>query len=135
MSIRWAEVERELREQAYGTLYMDPQILLERDGGPEGLHAELIYARLFGFDDEVVRDGWRLPRVEPVLYLPIMSSLRAVFAEPSADVVFQPTRRATYRLQAAYALVAVHGEFAPAGVPLRPDFTFRVLYLRYRRRA
>lgn len=131
---RWAEYEAVLRKQAYRTIESDPQVLLEHDSGGPGIAADLIYARLLGYDDEIVQDGWRLRRIEPVLLLPIFPRMSLAESDVLGPGV---TRSATYALQSGYALVSVHAEVAmpPAGVRVGPDGTFRVLYLRYRRRG
>lgn len=132
MASRWDQVEPIMREQAYRAIENDPQVLLEHDGGPYGVHAEVIFARLYGLDDEIVRDGWRLPRIEAALRLPIIPRLR-ISAEP---VRLEPVGRvATYVLQSGYALQTVDAMNGPPDVPLLPDFRVRVLYLRYRRRV
>jgi hypothetical protein len=129
---RWQQVEPTLRHKAYRTIESDPQVLLETDGGPVGMPAEVIFARLLGFEDEVVEDGLRLAEVVPDLRLPIMSLGPLLSSGPLEP---QPIRVARYALQSGYARTKVAAEFAPPGVQLGPDFTFRVLYVRYRRRA
>lgn len=124
MSERWEHFEAALRERAYAAIDHDPQVLLEEDGGPLGQTADVILARLIGFDDEIVHDGWRLRRVEPVL-----------LAVESTEVVPSMTA-ATYRLQSSYVRTrasAMNG--MPPDVTPGPDATFDVLYLRYRRRS
>lgn len=128
----WDQAEPVFREKAYRTIERDPQILLEGDGGPGSVQAEVYMARLYGYDDEIVADGLRLPRPEAVYLMPIMSQP----AWMRADEDMQPAliRTATYVLQSGFALVKLAPEYAPPGVTLGDDFTFRVLYLRYRRR-
>lgn len=130
---RWREVEAILRGKAYGTLDNDPQVLLEGDGGPVGAEADVIMARLLGFDDQIVEDGWRLRRVEPVLFMPIMPVLRLTTAtEPGLTL----PRTAEYVLQSGWARCPIAAEYAPPDVQVGPPtFTFDVLYVRYRRRS
>lgn len=128
----WEQAERSARHKAYRTLDNDPRILLEGDGWPGGVKAEVYLARLFGYDDEIVADVVRLPRPEPVYFLPIASRLGLGVADEGPTE--PPIRKATYVLQSGFALVTLAAEYAPPDVKLRDDFTFRVLYLRYRRR-
>jgi hypothetical protein len=128
----WEQAERSAREKAYRTLDNDPRILLEGDGGPGSIRAEVYMARMLGYDDEVVADGLRLPRPEPVYRMPIVP--RGPLFAADDDPLVPTIRAATYVLQSGFALVTLAAEYAPPGVTLRDDFTFRVLYLRYRRR-
>lgn len=120
-----------LRRRAYGALEADPQVLLEVDGGPLGVDADVFIARLIGFEDEVVDDGIRLRRAEPVYLVPLHRRLSMLEPDPAE---LAPMRISTYVLQSGYALATVAAENAPADVAVRDDFTVRVLYLRYRRR-
>lgn len=132
---RWEEFELALREQAYGTIDADPRLLLETDGGPVGMKADVIFARLIGMDDNIVQDGWRLPRVEPYLLMPIPLSRRERMANYEPTVADAVLRTAKFVLQSGFAHTRVSGEYAPPGVSLDSDFMFDVLYLRYKRRA
>lgn len=126
----WAEAEPIMRERAYRTLDSDPQSLLECDGGPVGQTADVILARLVGFDDEIVGDI-RLQRVEPVWLVPIYERVTLVEAAPC------PTRMRTarYVLQSGYVRMQLAPEHAPPDTtPGPPAFTVSLLFLRYRRR-
>lgn len=136
LDTRWTGIERIMRERAYRTIERDPQILLETNGGPVGLDADLIYARLIGFEDEVVQDGLRLSEAVATLRVPIPR--RPLFVREDADSVLwetEPTRVALYELQSGFATLSVSGEYLPPVEQLRPDNTARVAYLRYRRRS
>jgi len=134
----WDEIEAALRHKVYRTLENDPQILLEQDGGPFGVEADLIYARLIGYEDEIVKDGWRLRSIEPQLWLPITPSARS-FLNPDAPPPLDVSRSAIYVLQSGYAVMPVDPLIAPDVLDLLPpgrDWQpVRVLYLRYRRRG
>jgi hypothetical protein len=125
----WTDIEPYLREQAYRAIDANPESLFERDGGPEGMKASFIYARLMGHDDQIVKDGWRLDRVVPVLYLPMFE--RLTLAEP--DPVAAMPRQAEYRLQSGYVLTDVSAEFVPPGTRIDNRHLASVLYVRYRR--
>lgn len=127
---RWTEVETIMREKAYRRLDNDPQVLLEQDAW-FNVDADLIFGRLYGLDGEIVQDGWQLRRIEPRVLLPIIPrSLLAMDDTPAVPTL----RTATYVLQSGYVLVPMDAVYAPPGVEIRPDGTFVVLYLRYRRR-
>lgn len=127
----WDQAEPVMRHRAYRTIENDPQVLLEGDGGPGGVNAEIYMARLFGLDDEIVEDGLRLAAPLPIVRLPIIP--RVAYLDDESDLS-SPLRTADYVMQSGFALVHLAAEYAPPGVELLPDFTFRVLYLRYRRR-
>ena len=132
---RWSEVEAFMRERAYRALDRDPQILLERDGGPVGLDADLFHARFLGFEDEIVREMW-VPRAEPTILMPIPQ--RPIWSAVDAASVhweMEVSRVARYELQSGYVTLSVAAEYDPPVEKLRPDFTARVAYLRYRRRS
>lgn len=132
----WTKMEAALRERAYRKLNADPQILFETDGGPVGQSASLIYARLFGFEDEIAKDGLRLSSVLSHINLPIPA--RPLLLSTDAIGIryeVEPARVARYELQSGFVRLHVAAEFAPQDVRLEPDFTASVLYLRYRRRA
>lgn len=130
---RWREVEPVLRARAYDTLAWQPESLLEVDGGPLGFKADVILARLIGFDDQIVDDTLRLSRVEPELRVPIMPRLTRV----DVDVSVPSMRTARYVLQSGYATLKISPEVAiPPGVKFGPpDFLTTLLFLRYRRRG
>jgi hypothetical protein len=142
----WEQAERMAREQAYDTIDADPQVLLEQDSWFD-VDADLIYARLLGFEGEIVRDGWRLPKVTPEIRMPIVRSTRALFREAAdeaflnragiidVDLLMPTVRTAVYRLQSGFATIRVSGQFRPPVEQLRDDDTAVLAYLRYRRRA
>lgn len=133
--ISWAEVEPALRDQAYRKLDTDPQILLEGDSRFD-VDADLFYARLIGFEDEIVEDGVRLTSVQPEIHVAIPQPLRlSDFAADEPIVGLEPTTRAVYRLQSGFATLSVDGMYGPPVEKLRKDFTARIAYLRYRRRS
>lgn len=143
---RWTEYEAFLRDRAYQTLDRDPRILMEGDGGPVGLDADLFHARLLGFEDEVVRDIW-VRGAEPTLLMPIEQSFATMAREATdqafldaagiydPDLGFRTSRVARYELQSGYVVLSVAAEYQPPVERLRPDSTARVAYLRYRRRS
>jgi len=127
----WEEMEPVLREQAYRTIDHDPRSLLEVDGGPEGLRADVYMARLLGLDDDIVKDGWRLPRAEPHLRLPLFQ--RVTLAVPD-EMLYPTLRTARYELQSSFCTLRVAAEYLPPDVKVGPDFVATFAYLRYRRR-
>lgn len=132
---RWTEVEAFMRQKAYRAIDRDPQILFERDGGPVGLDADLFHARLIGFEDEIVSEMW-IRGAEPTILMPIPQ--RPVVLRSDATSLryeMETSRVARYELQSGYAVLSVEAEYNPPVEKLRPDFTARVAYLRYRRRS
>ncbi len=130
----WQQVEPILREKAYASLDHDPQSLLDGDAGGFQADVEVIMARLIGFDDQIVEDGWRLERVEPVLLLPLFQKM--TLARAAAPVSTSMPRAARYVLQGGYAIAPLDPMYAPPGIrPNMTTWTVRVLYLRYRRRS
>lgn len=130
---RWMRMEAALRERAYAVIDNQPEVLLEGDGGPVGMKADVILARFLGFDDQIIQDGYRLQRVEPEWLMPIHPRMTAR-AQPDPPPM-PMMRTARYVLQSGYVLHHLSGEYAPADVSV--DLTtlqFSVLYLRYRRR-
>lgn len=129
---RWQHTERILREDAYRTIDGQPEVLLEGDGGPVGMKADLILARFLGFDDQIIEDGYRLNRVESEWLMPIHP--RLTVSEPDPMVPFM--RVARYVLQQGYATTRVAAEHLDPGIPYdMTTFTATLLYVRYRRRA
>lgn len=129
---KWSRIKPLLREQAEYVINNDPSVLLEREGGPVGEQADVVLARLYGADDQVDYD-WRISRAVPVLYAAIPERLTAI--EPAEPTSYSSLRTAEYRLQSNFAKLRLDGRFAPEDVSVRsPDFTFSVLFLRYRRR-
>jgi hypothetical protein len=129
----WTEQLRHLRDEAYeGVLNNDPRILLEVDGGPVGLRADLITARLLGPDEQIVAD-WIIPNVEPELRMPIPERVTACV--DSAVPTMPGLRVARYVLQSSYAQMELAPGYAPPSfLPDPPNFMCKVLFLRYRRR-
>jgi hypothetical protein len=127
----WEQAEPIFRERAYRSLAAQPEYLLEGDGGPIGLKADAVFARLTGFDDEIVKDGYRLSRVEPELRVPMRPRLQA-WSEPAASAAL--LRVARYVLQSGWATLSVSVPYLPPGV--EPDVTGQAVlaFLRYRRR-
>lgn len=138
LSVRtpWAEIEPVLRDRAYRHIDAMPEILLETDSWFT-LDADLIYARLIGYEDEIVKDGLRLPRVEPEIYLAIMRRPRIYEPTPAEfSIEPEPMLKATYRLQSCYTTLDVSAELYDVPVEnLRHDHIAKVAYLRYRRRS
>lgn len=128
----WDQAEPVARRKAYRTIDNDPMVLLEGDGGPGGIKAEVYMARLFGYEEEIVADGMRLRRPEPVILMPLHR--RQSLLTDETEPLLPSLRAATYVMQSGFAVVTLAAEYAPADVTLQDDFTFRVLYLRYRRR-
>lgn len=129
----WEQIEPELRERAYRRMDSDPQVLLEQDGWLS-VTADVIFARLHGMDDEVIGDR-RLQRVEPIIFAPIVRPFTFDLAEHPTE--FGLPRTARYVCQNGY--VKQHLDwfrYAPPWLTEPPsgNFTFSVLYLRYRRR-
>jgi len=133
VSDRWTEMLGLLRERAYGIIDCDPSVLLSGPGGSGGVEAHAIYARLFGFDDEVVAD-WRIKREEPVLLMPIAERLTiAQFNEPSTS---PSMRTARYVCWSGHATMSVSAMYLPSDIQY--DFTTcqaTLLFLRYKREA
>lgn len=133
----WAEVEPAIRDSAYRRIDADPQILLEDDSEFE-LEADLIYARLFGFDGEVVHDGRPLFTVVPKILVPIVTPARVSLGgtnQPEDTIDYETYRYAAYHLQSTHITLRVSGEYGPPVAQLADDHTATVAYLRYRRRS
>jgi hypothetical protein len=139
----WRDIEPALRGQAYGSIDADPQILLEGDGGPSGLDADIFMARLIGYDDQIIEDT-----IIPHIVDQLLRATRTVNPLPldgtSHDAIWcvddvraEPmTLREAYVLQSGYATATWSLECGPMpDVKPRPDGTIRIAYLRYRRRA
>lgn len=128
----WARAESTLRDRAYATIEADPGFLPDHEGGPYGVKADIILARLIGHDDQIVRDDVRLDRIEPVWLEPIHERLT-----PAApDDPYSPPRVAEYGLRSGYAVATLDAtaiwpppDVRPNGSPL-----YTVLFLRYKRR-
>lgn len=131
----WAAFESTLRHEMNAHLDSQPESLLEQDGGPVGRTADIILARLVGFDDQIVDDTLRLRRVEPEWRMPIRE--RLVLAAPEADL-YPTMRTATYVLQSGYAGLRLDPVAVPTPPDVQagpPDFLVSVLFVRYRRRT
>lgn len=123
-------------EQLFATIDNDPQVLLETKGGPVGLTADVIVARLFGYDEQIDHEWVLSGRIPPVLLTPIIHRPMMVAfdgdAMPSID-------SATYHLQSIWAqvylnvaMVALAGD-VPASWRPGGDSLVRMLGVRYRR--
>lgn len=124
----WTTVQPMLVERAERCINNDPSVLLEQEGGPVGATADVILARLYGFDEQVDHD-WRIRSVAPVLLAPIVEPLALV----ESPVTYSPLRTAEYHLQSNYAEMRMDARYSPPDVTLGPDFMFRILFVRYRR--
>jgi hypothetical protein len=117
-------------ENCFRTIRSEPEYLLECDGGPEGMTADIVVARMFGYDGQMDREV-RLRRAEPVVRLPI--------AYPGPTLAFEELAHATmstaeYVLQSNYATVYIDACLA-SDLPFDPiTFRCKVLCLRYKRR-
>jgi hypothetical protein len=105
----WSRLEPELRARAYGTIEADPRYLLETDATWVPAEADLWLARL-------------------------LANRRPRWIEETPDLEL---RTAAYHLQSGWAATSVSAIMCPPppGVRLSPDGTFRIAYLRYRRRC
>lgn len=141
----WAEVEPTIRDRAYRRIDAMPEILLETDSWFT-LDADLFYARLIGYDDEIVQDGVLLPKVEHDIFVGINQPLDYELLADDAflhkagiatlDTAIPTLRTARYALQSCFVTLSVSGElYDPPVKKLRDDFTARIAYLRYRRRS
>lgn len=115
-----------------------PEVLLECDGGPLFLKADLYLATLYGFDDQVDAEI-RIDRVHEVWQRPLMSRVNwASYAEPVTSP--GPIRTADYVLQSNYATMNVdwlaYRDMLPDDIhPERGTYLITIALLRYRRRA
>lgn len=131
----WPKFSSFLRERMTAIIENDPRVLLEHDGGPCGIKADIYLATLYGHDEQVDAE-WRIPRIETTLLRPIMRRPTMVAeSEPSLDLPI-----ARYELQSSWATMDLdyltHCDLLPLDV--RPDpgtNLIRVALLRYRRRA
>ena len=127
----------EIRARLTHFIEADPQVLLEHDGGPLGLKADIILATLYGFDEQVDAE-WRIPRVESTLLRPITPRLS--LTADDADAAMPTMRVARYELQSAWAALDVdwlhHRALLPADVKPSPGtYLVKVALVRYRRRT
>lgn len=121
-----------------------PELLLETDSWFH-VDADIYYARLLGFEDEIVRDGMALRRAEPQILMPIPMSFKVMTSEVLDEkfahdngirLDIAPMKTAVYVLQSCFVTLDVSGETYEVPVDkLRNDFTVKVAYLRYRRRS
>lgn len=126
-----------LRQRLTAHIEAQPEVLLEHDGGPMGLKADIILATLYGMDDQIDAE-WRIPRVEPHLLMPIRPRLTAI--EPEPGPLLPTMRTARYELQSNWATMQLdwlhHRDLLPADVhPAQGDYLVTVALLRYRRRG
>ena len=129
------EFDRHVRDRLTAIIEAQPEVLLEQDGGPIGLKADLYLATLYGFDEQVDAEI-RVPKPEWDLRMPIRR--RLTLAEPEPMEMVMPV--ALYVLQSNYATMQVDWlhmrEFLPSDVKPPPlDYIVTVALLRYRRRS
>lgn len=130
------EFVAELRHRLTRVVESDPQVLLEHDGGPESLKADLILATLYGHDDQIDHE-WRLQTVVPVLRAPIVRRVR--YFDLNTDATSPgPMPVARYNLQSGYATMkldwTLYGHMLPADIePDRGTYLVDVALVRYRR--
>jgi hypothetical protein len=134
MQVHWEEFERELRFLMTMEIQSHPELLLEHDGGPDFMHADLYLATLYGFDEQVDKEV-RLTKVLPYIRTVINRRL-----EPLDHTIDVFTNIATYKIQSNWATMKLdYGrfrDFLPSDV--RPDFyrdynQVEVALLRYKR--
>lgn len=130
---RWLGWEETHRERLNAYIQRQPEFLFERDGGPLTLKADLYWARLIGFEDEVV-DDVTLTRPEFEIHLPLpIRPTAQIAADPHASLLH---RTARYVLQSNWATFAVSAICGPPGLPYSADtFLCQIAFLRYRRRS
>jgi hypothetical protein len=133
----WQEFEPMLRERLTQRIESEPEVLLERDGGPEGLRADIILATLYGFDEQVDEE-WRIPDVPSRLFRALPDRQTYSLAEPPSISPNIP--QATYKLQSTYAWMDLdwlaHRHLLPADVRPAPATNLvSAALVRYRRRS
>jgi hypothetical protein len=129
----WSEFEPCLRDRAYRRIDAMPELLLETDSWFT-LDADLFYARLMGYEDEIVKDGLQLTKVVPDIRVPIYQRLTLAPFDPLDPAAIE-IRTARYVLQSCFATLSVSAMHNPPVEKLRDDFTAKVAFLRYRRRS
>jgi hypothetical protein len=131
----WAQFEPYLRDMAYRGIESDPGFLLDHEGGPYGISADLILGRLIGHDDQVVRDDLHLDRIRDVVLEPMFPRMAFHAAPPEVVGDYPDIRTAEYGLRSGYAFceMDVASVWPPAGVEARSG-RYTVLFLRYKRR-
>ncbi len=130
----WAEFEPALRYRMDAVIEARRPIADDTDGGPVGLDADVILARLIGHDGQVDDDTLRLPDVPQSVDVPLrLRPTPAIDPDPTAA---QPARVARYVLQSGFATTNVDasGHPVPEGVTPGPTCLFSVAFVRYRRR-
>lgn len=135
-TMSWTEFEPYLAERLTKVIEHQPEVLLEHDGGPWSLKADIILAVLYGMDGQV--DAlWRIPRVEDVLLRPISRRpTMRMDADPMADLTPSTAR---YVLQSSWAEITLdypaHRDLLPADVkPSLGTNEVTAALLRYRHR-
>lgn len=124
-------------DHLYAMIDNDPKVLLEQPGGPVGMTADFIVARLMGHDDQVAH--------QMVLLSPLRTvrtprhnrpTLGGYFGGDPADAQVTSVRSDEWVLMSGYSTA----NFAPEpcmalGLPMptAPNFLTTVLCLRYRR--
>ncbi len=116
--------EHTIRRQGFGAIESDPQFLFEKDGGPEGMTADLYLARLIGPNDEIVDDTMSLPSALQHFKVPRRLNASALHGD-EATIPLMPVD--LYELQSSYAIMHFSPELGFEGKPVT------VLFLRYRR--
>ena len=138
--LQWEHILWHQREMAYLKIgkYSDAEI---RDGGPTGIKAHLIFARLIGFDGEIVRDE-QLDRYQDDILVPIMQSMTVNLYDPFSDEALSPSeatiemRTAKFVCQNVFYQLGVAWHLLPYDLlPPNKDYTATLLFLLYKRRS
>ena len=109
-----------------------PEYLLETFGGPSTIPGVHVLADLYGFEDELVVGGMRMPRSEPYVLTPIMSRPSLATFDP---LTWSGPRTARYERLSCYAMGAVAPEHAPGWDYDMQSCQVRLMLVRYRRTA
>lgn len=118
-------------DRCYATINNDPRLLLETAGGPVGRTANVVVARLYGWDEQVDHE-MRLRKAEPIVFVPILERLTLATPELSLDD-YRPPRAARYDLQSNFAVANLAAENAPDEAFDPTTFLVSVLCVRYKR--
>lgn len=137
MDVAEQEFVNVLRDRLTAHVESQPEVLLEHDGGPMGLKADLYLATLYGMDGQVDAE-WRIPKVEPYLLRPVRPRMSAAF-DPEPEPIMPMLRTARYELQSNWATMQVDWLHFHKMLPIdiRPDpgtYLITVALLRYRHR-
>lgn len=98
-------------EQAFATLTRQPEYLLMGDGGRRDT-ADIIAARLYGFDEQVDAE-WYLPEVRDCLLRPLRSH-GSYMAASAAEIPTGRLRTAEYRQQSWWSTTRIDAELLMA---------------------